>query len=174
MRKGRGASRPRAPRRQSAQGNRRKGTTLLFQLRLLSPSPPTPHPPPPPLQVNERKRHSESYNEVLRIQRSLLPRSDPVGPLRDIPSLSAPERRVMGSCWALLKTEAGPAVVRFILFNDALLIAVPERRKAGVTICNLLEECGSKLQQACAASTSFSSTRAKDSRNRPSMRPLAG
>jgi hypothetical protein len=40
----------------------------------------------------------------------------------------------MGSCWALLKTEVGTgaAVVRFILFNDALLLATPDRKKTGL------------------------------------------
>jgi hypothetical protein len=114
------------------------------------------HPPPPspplPFQVNERKRHSESFNEVLRIQRCLLHRTEPVGPSKDIPSISAPERRVMGSSWALLRTDVAPGVcvVRFILFNDALLLAVPERKKTGLCCehiiplmsCEGLKHCG--------------------------------
>jgi hypothetical protein len=86
------------------------------------------------LQVNERKRHSESFNEVLRIQRCLQHRNEPAAAVKDIPSISAPERRIMGSCWALLKTDVGTgaSVVRFILFNDALLLASPDRKKTGL------------------------------------------
>jgi hypothetical protein len=114
-------------------------------LHPLSPPPPPPTPLPSPhslitfptsplIQVNERKRHSESFSEILRIQRCLQHRNEPVAAIKDIPLLSAPERRIMGSCWALLKTDvgAGAAVVRFILFNDALLLAVPDRKKTGL------------------------------------------
>lgn len=102
--------------------------------------------------MNERKRHSESFNEVLRIQRSLLSRTDASVAWKDTPSIAAPERRIMGSSWALLKTDAAPCVsiVRFVLFNDALLIATPERKKTGLccehivplNTCEAFTHCG--------------------------------